>query len=471
VRHAAALVLASLGACARIAAPPGGPPDTIAPALMGTVPDSTAILPDFDEAVEFRFDEVVSEGGQPNFGLGTGDLERLIVLSPSNEVPNIGWHRNRITVKPREGWQPNRVYRVELLSGVRDLRNNTAKSSAVVTFSTGAPLPTDSVLGLAVDWTTQRPARGALVEAVLQPDSLVYRTQADSLGRFNFAPLPTGEYVVFSVMDANRNNRRDPREAFDSVRVKTGQALAGELWMFRHDTVGARIQAASSSDSVTATVSFTGPLDPYQRLPVDSATVRLLPDSIPVEVVLLLPQQAFDSLTRLQREAADSVRRLAADSAKRAATPDSVRARDSARAVPRDTARRTPADTAPRIVGVPRQVTGARRPPQDTTANQPLKTKPQLFDRLVLRVKEPWRDSSRYVIEVHGIRTVSGTPGSARTVLTIPPKRAVPKPDSAAAVRDSLRPPADTLRPPADTTRRDTTGVSARPPIRPSARR
>lgn len=457
MRHAAALLLASLAACARIAAPPGGPPDTIAPALTGTLPDSTAILPGFDEAVEFRFDEVVSEGGQPNFGLGTGDLERLIVLSPTNEVPTIRWHRNRITVKPREGWRPNTVYRVELLSGVRDLRNNTLKSSAVVTFSTGAPLPTDSVQGLAVDWTTQRAARGALVEAVLQPDSLVYRTQADSLGRFTFTPLPTGEYVVYSVMDVNRNGRRDPREAFDSVRVKAGQALAGELWMFRHDTAGPRIQAASSSDSVTAMISFTGSLDPYQRLPADSATVRLLPDSTPVAVELVLPQQVFDSMVRARRQAEDS--------AKKAATPDTTRGRDTARAVPRDTARRTPADTAPRIVGVPRQVTGARRPAQDTTANQPLKTKPPLFDRLVLRVKEPWRDSSRYVIELHGVRTVSGTPGSARTVLTIP-KRVVAKPDSAAAKPDSLRAPPDSVRPPADTTRRDTTGVSARRPRR-----
>ena len=52
--HAAVLLLAILAACARIAAPPGGPPDTIAPALMGTVPDSTAVLPDFDEDVEFE---------------------------------------------------------------------------------------------------------------------------------------------------------------------------------------------------------------------------------------------------------------------------------------------------------------------------------------------------------------------------------------------------------------------------------
>jgi hypothetical protein len=462
VKRATVLFLA-LGACARIAAPPGGPPDNLPPILIGTQPDSVAILAGFDDAVEFRFDEVVSEGGQPNFGLGTGDLERLIVLSPTNEIPQIGWHRDRISVRPREGWQPNRVYRVELLAGVRDLRNNSAKSSTVVTFSTGAPLPTDSLVGLVVEWTTQRPARGALVEAVLQPDSLVYRTQADSVGRFTFAPLPAGEYVVYGVIDANRNNRLDPREAFDSVRVAASRALVGELWTFRHDTAGPRLQAASSSDSVTATLSFTTSLDPYQRLPGDSAVVRLLPDSTPVAVEFLLPQQSFDSLLRARRAAEDSV--------KRAALPDSAGAPagDSARVPARDAARRTPVDTAaPRIVGVPRQVTGARRPAQDTTANQPLRTKPPLFDRLVLRVATPWRDSTRYVIEVHGVRTVSGTPGSVRAILTIPPKRRTDGPadrrtDSTAAVPDSLRPPADTAR-------RDTTGVTFRRSVLPSFR-
>lgn len=450
------MLLVGLAACARIAAPPGGPPDTRAPALLGTLPDSLSVLPDFDDAVEFRFDEVVSEGGQANFGLGTGDLERLIVLSPSNEVPSVRWQRDRISVRPREGWQPNRVYRVELLAGVRDLRNNSAKSSAVVTFTTGAPLPTDSLVGIVVDWNSARPARGALVEAVLQPDSLVYRTQADSTGRFTFAPLPSGEYVVYGAIDANRNNRRDLREAFDSLRVTANQALVGELWTFRHDTAGPRLQSASTSDSVTASISFTTSLDPSQRLPADSATVRLLPDSTPVAVQFLLPQQSFDSLVRTLRAAEDS--------AKRAAAPDSAQrpARDS---VPR----RVVADTAaPRIVGVPRQVTGARRPVQDTTLNQPLKTKPPLFDRLVLRVGQPWQDNARYVIEVHGVRTVSGVAGSVRTVLVIPPRRAGGQPGRPT---DSTTTPADSLAAPRDPTRRDTTGLSVRLPARPPASR
>ena len=447
MRRAAALI-ACLAACARIAAPPGGPPDTRPPLLLGTTPDSLAVLAGFDGEVEFLFDEVVSEGGQPNFGLGTGDLERLIVLSPSDEVPSISWKRNRITVRPREGWEPNRVYRVELLAGVRDLRNNTDSGSTVVTFTTGAPLPTDSLTGLVVDWATQRPARGALVEAVLQPDSLVYRTRADSTGRFNFRPLPAGQYIVYGVLDANRNNRFDQREAFDSVRITAAQALVGELWMFRHDTLGARIQTASTADSVTVNLAFTGPLDPYQRLPVDSAVVRILPDSTTVPVVFILPKLVHDSLQKAQREAEDTAKRAAREDSIRAATPDSLRR------PARDTTRRPPPDTAAqRIVGVPRQVTGARRPVQDTMANQPLKTKPPLFDQLVIRIGQRLRDSTRYLIEVHGVRTVSGTPGTARAILTVPPKPpAPPKPDSAAAVPDSLKPPVDT-------TRRDTTAV------------
>ena len=36
----AEVLLLVLAACARIAAPPGGPPDKVAPILIGTVPDS-----------------------------------------------------------------------------------------------------------------------------------------------------------------------------------------------------------------------------------------------------------------------------------------------------------------------------------------------------------------------------------------------------------------------------------------------
>ena len=250
MRWLAGIALLVLVACSRMGEPPGGPPDAAAPVLLGTIPESTVVAPNFKGEVEFRFNEVVSEGSSPNFGLGTGDLERLIVLSPSKEVPVIGWKRSRITVRPREGWKPNRVYRIELLSGLSDLRNNRSKTGRIITFTTGAPIPTRFLSGRVVDWATSRASPLALVEALLLPDSLAYRTTADSTGRFSFGPLPAGEFLVAGALDQNRNNRLDPREVFDTVRVATRDTV-GEIWAFKHDTIPARIQTGRRNSRVS----------------------------------------------------------------------------------------------------------------------------------------------------------------------------------------------------------------------------
>ena len=90
--------------------------------------------------------------------------------------------------------------------------------------------------GRVVDWQSSRPAPSALIEALLLPDSLPYRALADSAGNFKFGPLPPGEYLVSGVIDQNRNQRADGREAFDSVRLARGKTQVGELWAFEHDT-------------------------------------------------------------------------------------------------------------------------------------------------------------------------------------------------------------------------------------------
>lgn len=375
---------------------------------MSTVPDSTRVIAEFDDDAEFRFDEVIAEGGNPNFGFGTGDLERLIILSPADEVPSVAWKRDRITVHPKNGWRPNTVYRIELLPGVGDLRGNRNLSGRVMTFTTGAPLPETTLRGLIVDWSTQRPQRQGLVEAVLLPDSLVYRSIADSAGRFELGPIPRGDYLVYGVLDQNTDRRWQPRESFDTVRVAAGRDAVGELWAFRHDTIPARILTADLSDSLSLVLTFSQQLDPYQRLPADSVRVRLLPDSVPLPVLALLPRGAYDT-TYPPARSVDSAR-ARADSIK--ARQDSIRADSIARA--REAA-------ALRIPGAER-----RRPiPIDTTGTGPLRTKPPLFDKLYVRVSSRLVPGSRYVVEVNGIKTVSGIVGSARGVARIPEARPV----------------------------------------------
>jgi hypothetical protein len=376
---------------------------------------------------------VVSEGGSPNFGLGTGDLEKLIILSPSNRVPEVHWRRDRITVKPHGGWRPNTVYRVELLPGVADLASNRTKTGQVVTFTTGAPLPVRTLRGVVVDWSTRQPKPQAVVEAVLSPDSLVYRGTTDSTGRFSLGPLPPGEYLVYGVLDQNNNVRRDRGEAFDSVRLAARRDSAGELWAFKHDTTVVRVGTATAYDSLALAVTFTQQLDPYQRLPADSAEVRTLPDSTPLKVVAILPKEIYDST--YGRAGPGETLRTAADSARARARADSVRA-DSVRA---DSLRRARQAGAIRLPGAERRAPAG----PDSTRLGPLHTKPPLFDQLYVRVASALKPGTGYLVAIHGLRSVSGVAGTAIGGAKVP----VPKPpvDSTRAKADSLRPKRDTV--------------------------
>jgi Big-like domain-containing protein len=394
-------------ACARIEPPPGGPPDAAPPQLVRTTPDSFESLPDFSGDVEFSFDEVISEGGSPNQGTGSGDLEKLVILSPTEEIPKVRWRRNRITVRPEEGWQRDRVYRVELLPGVTDLQRNRLDRGALVTFSTGAPRPQTTFKGTAVDWTSGRPAPAALVVATLLPDSLPYRGLADSAGRFSLGPLPPGEYIVSGVLDENQNHLADPREAFDSVRVPRGRDSALELWAFVHDTTPPRIRTVTPIDSMSAAVEFTQPLDPRQRLQPSAVRVSLLPDSTPVRIASVLPRPQDDSVN-----------------AKRPAAPDSAKADTTA---------------PPKQPALPGARPGVRRP-----VIEKLTSRPPLTDQLVIRPAAPWRPGGRYTVEIRGVRNVTGVAGDVVGALVVPER----------PPRDSLAPPADSLKPGADTTRR-----------------
>src|SRR5256884_1473891 len=64
----------------------------------------------------------VAVTGVQTCALPISGLARQIVLSPVAGDVRVSWHRSAIHVKPAEGWKPNRVYHLELLSGIVDLQ-------------------------------------------------------------------------------------------------------------------------------------------------------------------------------------------------------------------------------------------------------------------------------------------------------------------------------------------------------------
>lgn len=401
-------------ACARIAPPPGGPPDVKPPVVVATVPESMAALPGFQGDVSFIFDETVSEGTSPDFGLGTGSLEKLVLLSPTSKQPVVRWHRGRISVRPKEGWQPGRVYRAELLPGVADLRRNVMKHGEVVTFTTGAPLPTVTLSGTTIDWTAGRAAPIAIIEAVLAPDSLVYRSASDSTGRFSFGPLPKGKYAVYAYIDQNHDLKRQYREPWDSVSVTAehDSVRVAPFWLAARDTTPLRFAQSQVTDSQAVTLTLSAPLDPYVRF--DSVGVRLLalPDSTPVSVTSLLPKRLDDSLRARDKARADSIR---ADSVTRA-HPDTTRKKAAAP---------LPAPPPPSAASLLAGLRG--RPRVDSAMIKLIATRPPLSDQLVLRTATPLTPQGKYVIEITGLRNVNQVGGRLTGGVVVPKPAPPPK--------------------------------------------
>jgi hypothetical protein len=255
---AAALLLA----CASVGAPPGGPPDKEPPKIVQVKPESGAVVPNFHGDAVIQFNEVIDEmaGGGGGAGSVSG-LAKLILLSPVASPVKVSWHRTRVTIKPKEGWK-RRVYRLEILPGFADLRNNRTDSSKTVLFSTGPKIGHARIGGIALRWIEQTVLLRALIEAVPLPDSVGYLTMADSGGQFNLTNLQPGRYIVYATADENNDRRRGLREAYDSVEVTLDSSANVALFTFPHDTVPPRPRAATYLDSVSVRVEFSQALDP-----------------------------------------------------------------------------------------------------------------------------------------------------------------------------------------------------------------
>lgn len=378
--------------------PPGGPPDFDPPILLGVTPDSGTVADSLVDHLVFQFDEVVSEQSG-------GGIENLFELYPQTPEPieqvDVDWRRNSVAVRPVGGWKPNLVYQVTLLPGVADLRNNRIEESRTVIFSTGGPIPDTRVSGILLDWENGTVGVGALVQAMLLPDSLTYSTTADSVGEYVLTALPVGTYMLTGAVAANRNRRRERLEPFDTATVTVDGQSEHVFWAVTQDTTGPQLRSAESLDSITIRLLFNQKLEPGDPSLVSFA-VWALPDTVPVAVAAAFTAATFDSIVTAERVLRDSLARLEQDSL--AALADTLG---------------TPADTG----DVAEPAVSVLEIAQDTLPPSPaellLQQRPVLSDRLIIRLTEPMAPEARFLIDATA-RNVIQAESTSRTLLIVP---------------------------------------------------
>jgi hypothetical protein len=374
-------------ACASPGMPPGGPPDKAAPQIVKIIPDSGTVGVSPKEVI-FRFDEVVSE--RP---AAATTLDDLFLISPRDGSPNVSWHRSAITVRPRRGWRANTPYTVIMLPGIADIRGNVRNTGATTFFSTGKTIPRTRLAGHVFDWVAGVPAKGALVESFVRPDSLhPYVALVDSSGAFAIEHLPPGRYTVRAYADLNKNFGIDLGEQWDSVSVSVTDTASTTLLMFAHDSVPPRIREVSAIDSLTLRVGFDRPVDPSQTLTATNFAV-IGPDSARVPIMSAGPP--------------------AKDTSPGPVTPTPL----------------TPQAAPPRAP-----------PRRDTvTAAKPVMPRPAPITEAVIKLQRPLAPKTTYRVHAIGIRGLLGHTGDSDRPYTTP----APTPPAAAkpGVSPALPPP------------------------------
>jgi hypothetical protein len=398
------LVVAVVGltaACARALPPPGGQRDVTPPRLLETTPGPLAVVPGFRGPATFHFDERISE---------RGFSPALVLVSPLDGALRVERGRREVRVSIDGGWRPDRVYRIVLLPGVRDLFGNARTEQAEIVFSTGPDIPATAVGGIVVDRLTARPPQTPVVQAIRQGDSLTYTAIGDTAGFFSLRHLPLGVYDLFAFADLNRNRRHDAVEPFDvgEVTLSTpADTIAVTFDVLAPDTTPPRVTRAEVVDSLRVRITLDDYIDVDAPIQGAGAEVHVLPDSV-----------AFAWGARLvQGPLFERERRRAAEAAA------------TARA---DTLARERADT---VVAAPPQ-----QPPTGRAA-APQREPPLLPTRdIVVELNRPLEPGRDYTITLGGIANLHGLTGGGVARFSAP--RAAPP------VEEPAEPPPDALPPP-----------------------
>ena len=412
------LLVAVLG-CAQLGAPPGGPEDHAAPHLLRVSPDTNA-LNARPKSVELQFDEIINE--RP--ARGGDNLSGLFIVSPRRGRVDVKWHRSRIEIRPRRGWQANTTYTITQLAGISDLRGNADSVQHQYIFSTGPTRAASFIRGEVFDWATGHPAARAYIEAVHLPDSLTYGEYADSLGRFVVGYLTPGRYLVRGIIDANNNRVLDRRELFDSATVVLADSASHEMLAFVHDSVGAGLAEVEVKDSVTLRSRFDRPLRPGVPVPESRFSLRGADSSV-------VPIASVTLGSVFEKQQGDSAKAKAvADSIERARVADSI-----ARANPR----------AQRPAPRPPQPPAARpRAAARDTTPPPKMSVPIPETYAIIRLGRALAPATTYRLRADSLRSLLGIPRSSDRVFITPR----PKTDSTKARGDSARRPDSTRQPP-----------------------
>ena len=271
------LAAIALAGCAGQVQPSGGPPDTIPPAIIRTIPDTNAVRVS-TSFLELEFSEYVDRRS----------VEEAVFISPHLGTLEFDWGGTEVRITFQDTLRRNTTYVVTIGTDVVDIRaQNRMARSYTLAFSTGDSLDQGSMEGHVVD---ERPD-GVMVFAYnldgVDPDTLNpshtrpdYIVQTGADGKFQLRNTVISTYRVIAVRDEYKNLVYD-REvdqygvSQNDITLTPASPHAAGIWfrLAKEDTTKPFLSSVSASDRYHLLLRFSEAVD---TISVTHAAFRLL---------------------------------------------------------------------------------------------------------------------------------------------------------------------------------------------------
>jgi len=256
---------AFLAGCAGQVFPPGGPKDTVPPAVVRTVPDTNATRATPNE-ITLEFSKYVDRRS----------VEESIFISPPLGELKYDWSGREVTFTYAGTLKARTTYVVTVGTDVADIHEgNRMASSFALAFATGDSIDRGEVTGRVFDEKPEGVLAFAYRLTGILPDTLDpahtkpdYVTQTGKTGTFALVHIAFGTYRVFAVRDEYHNLVYDAQvdqfgsPAEDVTVSASSPARRGLFYrLSMEDTTRPFLSGAHARDVRTLALRFSEPLD------------------------------------------------------------------------------------------------------------------------------------------------------------------------------------------------------------------
>lgn len=286
----------SLGACARVGAPTGGPKDTTPPRVVESASTPNLSTRFSARSFELTFDEWIT----------LQDVGAQVLVSPPlTKRPEVRLKGKTVIFElaKDEVLRPSTTYTVAFGTAVKDLHEGNPAKDLRFVFSTGDYLDSLSIRGKVVDAFSGDPVENISVllydqaaDSVIQKERPYYYTRTDKTGQFRVQNVRAGWFRIVGIDDADQNLRwsgASERLAFVDSMLDVQPALADTaitLRLYQERDQPRIIERVTDRFGLVRLV-FSAPPDSVPLLP-NVPGIRLLPERLADTLLVWYHQEA-----------------------------------------------------------------------------------------------------------------------------------------------------------------------------------